>query len=204
MKEWFKKNINYIAWSLFSVTTIISIYNWSKNGTDVTSVYRFFPLLGLLAFSTMWGHYVMWAIREYSGADAMKYKKYSQFSHWFVLLCIVLHPALIIIKLQSEGFGLPPASYESYVGKSMVGFVGLGMLCLLAFLSFEFKKFLEPRKQLWKGVLVLNHIAMLGIVIHAIRLGTDIRSTGLKYIWPFYGFTLLIFYIYLGSKKKLI
>ncbi len=204
MKEWLNKNINYVAWSLFSMTTVVSIFNWSKNGTNITSVYRFFPLLGLLAFSTMWGHYFMWTIREYSGADANKYKFYSQFSHWFVLLCIILHPALIIIKLQSEGFGLPPGSYESYVGKPMVGFVGLGMLCLLAFLAFELKKYLQPRKKLWKAVLILNHLAMIGIVVHALKLGTDIRSTGLKYIWPFYGFTLLFFYLYLGSKKKLI
>jgi hypothetical protein len=204
LKSWISKNITLLPWLIFGIPNIMSIYFWSKNGSDITNVYRFFPLLGLLAFSTMWGHYVVWAIREYSGAEATRYKDYSRLTHWFVLVCILLHPGLIVYKLHSQGFGLPPVSYESYVGKPLVGFVTIGTLSLFAFLLFELKKYLQIHKRLWKSVLILNHMAMFGIILHAFKIGTDVKSTDLWYLWVFYGVTLLGIYVYLATRKKLI
>ncbi len=204
MKNWLKTNFSTFAWGVFALTTLISLVTWSQNGTNISSVYRLFPLLGLLAFSTMWGHYVVGAVRVYSGAESALTKTYSSFTHWFVFVCILLHPALFILQLKADGLGLPPESYKAYVGEALVKFVFLGTLCWLAFMLFEFKKWIQPKPQLWKIVIVLNHLAMLGIVLHAVKIGTDVRSTQLKYIFPFYGLSLIAIYIYLAYEKKLI
>jgi hypothetical protein len=80
----------------------------------------------------------------------------------------------------------------------------LGTVCLLAFLAFEFKKWLVPHKRVWQGVLIANHLAMLGIVIHALKLGSSVKQMPLKVLWPIYGISLVAVYLYLAYKKKLI
>lgn len=203
MKEWLKSRINIIVWCIFAATSAVAVLGWSRNSTELTSVYRLFPLIGLLAFSTMWGHYVVWSINTYSSADSNKYRLYSKFTHWLVLICILLHPGLIIYKLNADGFGLPPKSYSSYVGSALVGYVILGSICLAIFLIFELKKYLVRYKKVWSIVLILNHLAMLGIVIHALRLGSDLATSGFRYVWIFYGISLLFIYFYLYKNKKL-
>lgn len=204
LKEWTKKHIEAKAWAIFVFTSILAFWAWAKLGTNVSNIYHLFPLFGLIGFSTMWGHYMVWALREWSGADSAKTAMYSKVTHWVVLLCIVVHPSLIIYKLSADGFGLPPASYKAYVGAKLAGFVLLGTLCLFAFLAFELEKWLHTNTQVWKTILVFNHLAMLGIVVHALKLGQSVKQAPLKYIWPIYGITLVGIYIYLASKKKLI
>jgi len=78
------------------------------------------------------------------------------------------------------------------------------MVSLFAFLAFEFKKWLQSKPNVWKAVLIANHLAMLGIVLHAFKLGSSVKQAPLKYIWPIYGLSLLAIYAYLASKKKLV
>jgi hypothetical protein len=203
MKLWVKENINVIAWGIFTVTSALSIWGWSNNGTDITNLYRLFPLLGLLAFSTMWGHYAVWALREWSASEVVT-APYSRFTQWFVLFCIIAHPALLIYQLNADGLGTPPQSYEAYVGTSLVGFVFLGTVCLFAFLAYELKRWLHDKAVVWKVVMIANHLAMVGIVIHSIQLGNSLKTAPLKFVWPVYGVTLVGIYIYLASRKKLV
>ena len=204
IKKWHREHTEASAWGIFGFTTLMSVWAWSKLGTDVTNLYRLFPLFGLIAFGTMWGHYMVWALRVWSGAEASKTALYSKVTQWVVLVSILLHPALIIYKLNADGLGTPPESYKAYVGEALVGFVFLGMICLIAFIAFEFKKYLQSRGAIWKAVLIANHLAMLGIVIHALKLGNSVKQAPLKYLWPIYGLSLLGVYVYLASKKKLI
>lgn len=204
MKAWLKENLHIKAWGIFGFTTVISIWAWSRLTTDLTNAYRLFPLLGLIAFSTMWGHYVVWAIREWTGADAQKTLQYSKVTQWVVLACLIAHPVMLISSLKMDGYGLPPGSYKIYVGEVLVKYVLLGMLCLLAFIAYEFRKWLKGYDRVWKAVMIGNHLAMLGIVIHALKLGSIIKQAPLKYLFPLYGLSLVAIYVYLASKKKLV
>jgi len=204
MKTWLKENIEIIAWGIFGFTTLMAVWAWAKLGTDVSNIYRLFPLFGLIGFSTMWGHYALWAVREWSGSDSTKTALYSKITHWVVLLCIVAHPALIIYKLSADGFGLPPASYKAYLGEKLAVYVFLGTLSLFAFLAFEFKRWLHSYPRIWKTVLIFNHLAMLGIVVHALNIGQSVKQVPLNVLWPIYGISLIGIYIYLASRKKLI
>lgn len=204
MKNWVKENIVSVAWGVFAFANILAVWGWSQLGTDVSNLYRLFPLFGLIAFSTMWGHYVVWALREWSGADSDKTTAYSKITQWIVLGAILLHPTLLVYQLKADGLGLPPESYKAYVGESLFVFVILGTLCLFIFLAFEFKKYLSKKPNLWKTVLALNHIAMLGIVVHALMLGNSVKQVPLMFVWPIYGISLIGIYIYLASKQKLV
>ena len=204
LKKWHRDHTEAKAWGIFAFTTVMSVWSWSKIGTDISNPYRLFPLLGLIGFVTMWGHYIVWALREWSGAEAAKTEMYSKVTHLVVLVSILLHPALLIFKLNADGLGVPPESYKAYVGDALVGFVFLGTVCLIAFLAFELKKYIKQYATVWKVVMVANHLAMLGIVVHAIKLGNSVKQAPLKYIWPVYGVSLLAVYLYLASKKKLV
>jgi hypothetical protein len=204
MKAWIKENIGLKAWGIFGFTTIMSVWAWSRLGTDISNAYRLFPLLGLIAFGTMWGHYVVWALREWTGADAQKTAMYSKVTQWVVLVALIAHPVILITKLNADGLGTPPESYKAYVGEALVGYIFLGTVCLLAFLAYEFKKWLQKKEMVWKVVMVLNHLAMLGIVIHALKLGNSVKQAPLKYLFPLYGISLIGIYAYLASKKKLV
>ena len=193
-----------VTWSVFGLTTLVALIGWREAGAQLTSVYRLFPLLGLLAFSTMWGHYVAWSLRVYSGADPQSYGLYSRITSILVLVLILLHPLLLILKLQADGAGLPPASYAAYVAPGRVGFVYLGMLSLGVFLLYETKKWLKKYRIIWQAVLVANHLAMFGIIVHALSLGSDVQSTFLYVVWYFYGISLLAMFGYLASKRTLL
>ena len=201
MKELLKKYINIKAWGTFLLANALAFVAWQNLDTSTTGIYRLFPLLGLFAFSTMWGHYMVWALRDWSGAPEVP--MYSKITQYFVLLCLLLHPALFIYQLNKDGLGLPPASYEAYLGKSLVPFVFLGMVSLFAFLAYEFKKWLSGKK-VWKYILIANHIAMIAILIHGFRLGSVIENTYFYFVWIAYAFSLGVVLFYLGSKKKLV
>jgi len=204
MKEVVKQNITLIAWGLFVVANALAFWAWSQLGVRFDNPYRLFPLFGLIAFSTMWGHYVVWALREWSGADKEKTQLYSQVTHVVVFIALVLHPILLIYQLRADGFGLPPDSYRAYVGEGLVAWVLVGMAAWIGFLLFEIRKWLQKKETLWKWVMGANHLAMLAVVLHALKLGQSVKQSQLKYIWPLYGITLLGIYYYLWTKKKLV
>jgi hypothetical protein len=152
----------------------------------------------------MWGHYMVWALREWSGADPESTSKYVRVTQWLVLAAILLHPALISYRLSIDGLGLPPDSLKLYAGQALAIYTTLGLVCLLVFVTYEFKQLLIKKPTVWRVVRGLNHVAMFGIILHSLKLGSSVRQVPLKYLWPAYGVSLALVYIYLASKKKLV
>jgi hypothetical protein len=196
-----RKNFDYITWSLGGFVVLASFIVWKKELHNL-SLYSLFPLLGLLAFSLMWTHYVLHAMKEFSGLEKSVNQLYSKITSKTVLALLLLHPGLLIYKLFVDGYGLPPKSYSGYVAQSMVGFVLLGTISWLVFISFEFKSKLQKRSW-WKYVLIANAVAMIMILIHSLKLGQNLQVGALRYIWYFYGASLISAYIFLMYKKKL-
>jgi hypothetical protein len=208
MNTFIQKHISLIAWKIAAVSLLLAIVVWgSMLDWDFTGLfettYAIFPLLGLIAFSLMWGHYVVWALREMSGATENQTKLYTHVTQGIVLVALLLHPGLVIWQLFQDGYGLPPQSYVAAYSEALAPFIFLGTLSLFAFLSYELKRWLET-KTIWKFILVANHIAMVLIIIHAFKLGTHVQSGWFRGVFVFYAVTLVLSYIYLGVKKKLL
>lgn len=188
-----KPSLLAIPWALCGIVTLLGLYvcgqsfDWSFGHL---STYQIFPVLGLLAFSIMWTHYMVGLMHRtfLKGADLRSFFSWTGYA---VLVLLVFHPGLLIFQRFVDGFGLPPGSYKSYVAPGVAWLTMLGSVCLLIFLAFEFKRWFDNKKW-WPYVLILNDIAMVAIFYHGLRLGSQIQIDWFKYIWWFYGITLIL------------
>jgi len=181
-----------LPWALASLVSILAIYVWGQSfAWDVHAInpYQFFPVLGLLAFSLMWTHYVVGALKT-SLFAGQRLDSYFRYTGYVVLGAIVLHPGILIYKRFRDGYGLPPGSYESYVAPSMAWITLLGTTALLLFLAFELHRWFG-KKPWWKYVIAANDLAMLLVFYHGLRLGSQLHGGWYHSVWLFYGVVLV-------------
>ncbi len=181
------------AWSLSLVASLVALiawgatYNW--NFTPL-SPYQLFPLLGLLAFSIMWSHYINSTIRQFAGLERAVFRSYFRVTSYVVLVLLILHPGILIYQRFRDGFGLPPGSYESYVAPGLGWITLLGTASLFIFLAFEFRRVFS-KQPWWHFVTEAGDLAMLAILYHGLRLGSDLQQGWFRYVWLFYLVTLV-------------
>lgn len=187
-----------MAWGLSLIVVIIAVtawgqrINWTLSGI---SAYQIFPLFGLLAFSLMWTHYIVGGIKSALNLNDLQLNKlYFEITAAVVLGSLLIHPTLLIIQLWRDGFGLPPGSYSHYVAPGALWAVYLGLVCWLAFMSFELRRWYKDKKW-WKYVLIANDLAIWGIYIHGLKLGADVAAAWLHPIWLIYGGLLALAFI---------
>jgi hypothetical protein len=182
------------AWSLAAAVCTLAIIAWGRDaGWHVLpfNSYLWFPLLGLLAFSLMWTHYLTAAARDLTHTDPAVLRPYYRYTGYVVLALICLHPGLLIYQRYVDGAGLPPGSYESYVAPGLGWITILGTASLLVFLAFELHRWLG-QKPWWHYVRNASDLAMLAIVYHSLRLGQNLTGGGwFRYVWWFYAAALL-------------
>lgn len=193
-----------LAWSLSLITVFMAIMVW---GSDLRwqfnklSSYRLFPLFGLIAFSLMWCHYIIAALRLYLKVPKGITKSYFEVTSLAVLAAILAHPGLLWWQLWQDGFGLPPFSYlEHYVAKKLAWVAILGTISLVIFLAYEFRRFYGDRTW-WRYVQYASDVAMLLIVYHGLRLGKNIQDGWFVAIWYLYAVTLIISLGYIYWQK---
>ncbi len=182
-----------VAWLLGLVACLLSIIAWGDSlSWQLTplSAYLVFPLLGLLAYGLMWSSYVIGTLRDLFGLPDAHFTTYLKVVGWAVLALICLHPGLLIYQRFQDGFGLPPGSYESYVAPGLGWVTLLGTASLLIFLAYELYRFFGDRSW-WHYVQTAGDLAMLAIFYHGLRLGTQINSGWFRWVWWFYGITLV-------------
>jgi hypothetical protein len=192
-----------IAWTLITLACLVSIIAWGSFyqwHLWPTSTYIVFPLLGLLAFSIMWTHYMMTALRTAWSLKKETLADYFRWTGYAVLILICLHPGLLIYQRFKDGYGLPPHSYESYVAPGLGWITLLGTASLLVFLAFELHRFFR-KYTWWHYVADASDAAMLAIVYHGLRLGTQLHQGWFRYIWLFYLVTLLLALVYKYIKR---
>lgn len=196
------------AWSLALLAAGLAVLVWGDNaGWQLLpfNSYLWFPVLGLVAFSIMWSHYINGMVRELLGVAPEALKSYYRWTGYAVLGLICLHPGLLIWQRWRDGAGLPPGSYESYVASGLGWITILGTACLLVFLAFELHRWFG--KQPWfRYVIDASDVAMLGIVYHGLRLGSNLQQGWFHYVWWFYTITLVLvlirkYYLRLTTKK---
>lgn len=193
------KRLNWAAWGISLAAAGLAVVVWGQAldwRVIGISSYKLFPLLGLLAFSLMWSHYIASALRRHFGLDKSVLAKYFEVTSLVVLLAIVLHPGLLIWQLWRDGLGLPPGSYlQNYVAPALRWAAALGSVSWLAFIAYEFRRKFGTRKW-WRFVQYASDAAMLGIFFHALNLGSHLQSGWYQYVWYFYGITLVATLLY--------
>lgn len=200
------------AWSLAVIVSIIGYLAWGGDyGYTFSKIsgYQLFPLLGILAFSIMWSHYVSGTIGEIIGASSSALKRYYQYTGYVVLALICLHPGILIYSLFRDGKGLPPSSYEHYVAPGLGWITLLGTVSFTIFIAYEFKRVFAD-KPWWHFVTEAGDFAMLAILYHGLRLGGQLVKPGTWFrdIWWTY-FVILTailirsYYIKYGPRKTL-
>ncbi len=199
-----ERSLNASAWSLSTIAVVIAITAWGQSlrwNFNHLSTYQFFPVLGLIAYGVMWSHYIAAVCRQYLKIDKSVLHKYFELTSLVVLAAIVLHPGLLWYQLWRDGFGLPPGSYlEHYVAPSLRWAAILGTLCLGVFLLYELRRKFES-KSWWKYIAYLTDAAMIGILIHSLNLGTNLQRGWLRFVWYFYGVTLIASLAYIYNNK---
>jgi hypothetical protein len=181
------------AWSLSLVVCLLAILSWGHDyNWQLLPInnYVLFPLLGLLAFSLMWAHYMAGALRQLLGLKPAVLSRYFKLTSSVVLVLLFLHPGLLIYQRFRDGFGLPPHSYESYVAPGLGWVTLLGTVSWLAFMAFEFRRFYGKRSW-WHFVTEAGDAAMLAIVYHGLRLGHQLHGWFLG-VWWFYAAALVM------------
>ena len=193
------------AWSLTALAAALAIIVWGQDFNWHVSfdAYLIFPVLGLVAYSVMWSHYMAGTARQLLGIDKDALKEYYKWTGFIVLALICLHPGLLIYQRFRDGFGLPPHSYETYVAPGLGWVTLLGTASLLVFLAYEFhRKF--GKRSWWHFVTEAGDVAMLAIFYHGLKLGLQLQHGWFRYVWWFYGITLVAVLIHSYSKKYLL
>jgi hypothetical protein len=192
-----------LAWTLATVVSVLAVVAWGDYYQwhfSSLSTYQVFPLLGLLAFSIMWSHYMAVALRMRLALPQAVLARFFRWTGYAVLVLICLHPGLLIYQRFKDGFGLPPHSYETYVAPGLGWVTVLGTASLLVFLAFEFKRIYGERRW-WHYVADASDAAMLAIVYHGLRLGHQLQQGWYRGVWFFYFVTLVVALIYKYSAR---
>ncbi|HSX44971.1 MAG TPA: hypothetical protein VLF39_02570 [Candidatus Saccharimonadales bacterium] len=197
--------LNISAWLLSLITVGVAVVAWGQSllwNYKLLSIFTIFPLLGLTAFSLMWCHYIVAASRQLLGVEKSAVHKYFEVTSLIVLLLILLHPGLLWYQLWRSGFGLPPESYlYHYVAPSLRWAAILGTLSWFVFLAYEFRRKYE-KTTWWPYIAYSSDVAMVAILIHSLKLGTQLNSTWLRQVWYFYGVTFAGCLAYKYTRKQ--
>lgn len=195
-----KKYLVTLAWALSGITATLAIITWLQSIVSPFSqltVYDIFPVFGLLAFSLMWCHYIVSALRTYYDVAKDSLKLYYSVTASIVLGAILLHPGLLTWQMWHDKAGLP----VNYVAPDLRMYVILGGIAFLAFMAFELHRFYRQRSW-WHYVERASDIAMFLILIHAYHLGRSLLPGWFRYVWFFYGFTLVVAIAYATKKRR--
>lgn len=201
------KQFQMVMWLLTAAVVLVSLLAWGQGlrwNFDQLDAYLLFPLFGLLAFGLMWSHYIVAAMRKLLDYPKRVSKLYFESTSIVVLVCILLHPGLLILQLYADGLGLPPNSYlENYVASGLKWAALLGSISLVIFLLFELHRW-YGEKPWWQFVQYACDIAMVFILIHGFKLGGDLQSGWFQVVWIFYALTYVaslgIMYLHTSDK----
>lgn len=190
------RNLQFTAWLLTIVVVLVAIAGWRGGLSGNFTVYTLFPLFGLIAFSLLWAMYVTMALRIWAKVPAKALHTFFNVTSACALAAILLHPGLLEWQLWRDGFGLPPESVlQHYIAPSFAGAVVVGLICFTIFILFEARRIFQKYRW-WRIMEVLTDLAVVAILYHSLQLGRNLQHGWLRYVWFFYGATLIASLIY--------
>lgn len=148
-----------------------------------------FPLVGLYAFSLVWlqvmiGSNRRWLARLWPGII-----RYHRVEGVFAFLFAQAHPILLI-----SGIGFSDYIRDAFVSPERVLFAWLGRIALLLLtvtVATALLSRLQWLKRRWRVIHYLNYVVFVLVWIHSWVLGSDVQTTGLRWVWLFYGLTFV-------------
>lgn len=182
----------HFNWILLGVVYAISISLWMASiSGSIDSMYQFFPILGILAWTTMWVQYVVATAMRFGATSS------SRFTKWtgrIVLLLIIMHPSIFLVQRFIDTGLLPPASYISYVGSLRAWAISIAVAALATFLLYgilkQFRRKLITRG-VWAYISLLQAVAMIAIFTHALAVGTSTSFDYFAVWWWLLGIVLV-------------
>lgn len=178
---------------------IVAFVAWIQHVGGAFSLLDIASLLGVIAFSLMFVHYAADALAPKDTTD-----KDIQYivSRIVVLIAILAHPLLVNVYLATNGYGLPPESYEKLVGSVVP--VLLGWTALAAFISFELRGKLQRFRSY---IFHANILAMFLILMHGFLIGMIVMNSWFIWVWwimlvSFTGFALKSYHSYYQGSDR--
>lgn len=161
------------------------------DGADFqTASRRLFPLAGLYAFFLVWFQVMLGANRRWLLRIVPSIMVYHRRQGVFALLFALLHPTLLI-----AGVGLSAYLTDSFVSPAKVLFVWFGRVALFLIVITAGSALLRRVpwfRARWRLVHYLNFFIFVIVWFHSWNLGSDVQSSGLRYLWYFYGLTFVL------------
>lgn len=151
--------------------------------------FRIFPLLGLYAFFLLWVQFLLGSSMPILRKIYPNIVRFHRAEGVFVLLFAMFHPLFLEIGVGWSSYwarNFVPLHLVPYI---WVGYVQISLLFLTAGSALLAKIPLIQRY--WRRIHYLNYAVFALVWIHSWFLGTDIRSTSLRWIWIFFGATAL-------------
>lgn len=193
--------VQLTSWAISMVAAVAVFISWGHSYYwQIYNSYQLFPIFGMLAFTLMWGHYIASVIRQLFGLEKEVLKSYFEITSGMVLVFILMHPGLLAWQLWRDEGLLPPGSELNYAGPALKGYILLAMVSLVVFLAYEFYRKFGDRPW-WKYIAFMTDLAMVAVLIHALKVGSHLQQGNLRNLWVFYGVTLVVSLGYIYYKK---
>lgn len=161
------------------------------DGADFqTASRRLFPLVGLYAFFLVWLQVMMGSNRRWLRSFFPNIIRFHRIEGVFALLFALTHPTLLIF-----GYGLDAYLKDAFVTRDRVLFVWFGRVALFLIVLTAGSALLQRISWLrtrWRMIHYLNFFVFILVWFHSWNLGSDVQSSGLRYLWYFYGLTFVL------------
>lgn len=195
--NWLVAIVFFLVYGIVAVIPGYVFFTQRAGASD----YPIFPLLGLYAFFLLWAQIMigtnMGILRRNLGLPWIQ--TFHEWEGGTTLLFALLHPLFAYLVL-----GGPLGVFKAYQGSTvyiLTGYLALTLL-LVTVLTAAFRKipWLVSR---WHTIHYLNYIIFLLVWIHSWNLGSDVQSTGLRYLWIFFGVTAFASFAARMWRKKI-
>lgn len=175
----------------YSIFVLLALVVWVwGNGLDwefegITRL-EIFPLLGMVAFVTMWWHFFTGFIGRLQ-PNYHKLQVLHEISRYWVLVSFTLHPLLLVTWGLANGYELLSVQlFKDYAGEDKYPFIVLGLLSLSVFLLYDIAKWLGEMtffKRHWLIIDALSDTAFIGIGVHSLSLGRHLQEGWFRLFW---------------------
>jgi hypothetical protein len=158
-----------------------------------------FPIFGLIAFVLLWTHTILGVFEPW--LHTRWPRLFDGYVHWSavtILVCIILHPLLLLIALN---FSLADvlAINSPYVLFGVIGW------CLLIIydITKPFRRYNFIARN-WTNILIISNIGFVFTFFHSLHVSGDFDIGFMHWLWIFLGVTAIASLIWTYGIRKML
>jgi DMSO/TMAO reductase YedYZ heme-binding membrane subunit len=158
-----------------------------------TTALLIFPLFGLYALTLVWLQVMLGSLMPLWRKLFPNIFYYHRWQGSFALLFALTHPTLLAF-----GVGIDHYLKRDFIASSKVPFIFFGytaLFCILLTVISALAMKTKLGRRFWRTIHYLNYLVFVSAWIHSYNLGSDIQSTGLRYVWMWYGGSVVVAFI---------